>query len=123
MIDRSQLSSAFVALRKAGFVARQNFSCCQGCATAALTAVPENIGKKAVFFTKQDGEGLEPRKPRHLATAPEQEVYMTFGIIEDDTKGDDQVKAVGEEAVKILKAAGLKVEWNGDAGTRLLVRG
>lgn len=111
MVDKSKVTAAFRALRKEGFIAKQNFLCCQNCACCALDT-PENQGKPAVFFTKQDGEVFDERSSRRF-------LHLTFGIVNG---GDDNdVLAVGEKTVRILQNAGLTVEWNGLVDTRLMV--
>ena len=37
MINTTKLTQAFKALRSAGFIARQNFTCCGSCAGAQLS--------------------------------------------------------------------------------------
>lgn len=111
-MDKSKVTAAFKALRKEGFIAKQMFSCCQSCAAARL-AVPENEGKPAVFYTKQDGEVFDQRPSR-------KNLFITFGIVNG---GDDNdVMAVGAKTKKILEDAGLQVEWDGDPNRRLMVR-
>ena len=86
---------AFSALRKAGYFAKMNFMCCQSCGWAA---VPSEKAEKVVFFHAQDNEQRKAGKNFLLAWA-----------------------GAGKEIVSILKAAGLKVHWNGSLSERILI--
>lgn len=69
-MSKSNLNKAFAALRKAGYFARQNFTCCQSCGWAA---VPEKNGEKAVFYHNQDNHSKLRGQSFHLAWAGDQE--------------------------------------------------
>ena len=60
MTDKERLTEAFKALRRLGYTARQNFSCCGGCAMAEFAAEVEQ-GKnhdKFVTYNKQGSESF-----------------------------------------------------------------
>jgi hypothetical protein len=92
---RACVSIAFKALRKQGFFARQGFFCCQSCGWAA---VPEAKGKAAIFYHKQDLDGLLQNG----------DLYLAWG---------------GDAALirKELEAAGLHVEHDGTRAQRFKV--
>ena len=55
----TRIGKAFAALRRQGYIARQNYLCCGTCAGAAIaTDIKEKRLKPrgAVFYTKQDRE-------------------------------------------------------------------
>ena len=125
-VDTAKLNAAFKALRKAGLVARQNFSCCGGCAGSQIA---EEFGaadeakraarmKGGVYFHKQNGEALKNGG----------DLYVSFGQIEytaaDKTKIVSEMKCVdvGKLAVRIFEEAGLKVEWSGSANFAILIK-
>ena len=62
---REKLDAAFESLTQAGFLARQNFMCCSGCAGCALANEAEKLvdagtsPNGAVFFHQQDAEVLD----------------------------------------------------------------
>ena len=93
----AQLKNAFNRLRRRGYFARQNFSCCQSCGCASI---PEKHESKYVFYHQQDDEALLQRG----------ECYLSWA-------GD------GDEIVKILREAGLTVEWDNDPNLRIKVKG
>lgn len=93
---KETLNKGFTALRKAGYVARQNFMCCQGCAWAALEEDPP----KVVFYHKQDTANLRRSS----------NVYLAW-------RGD------GDEIVRVLRSCNLDVEWDGSEETRIFVKG
>lgn len=94
---KEKLTKAFRALRKVGYIARQNFWCCQSCALSALNALPDEC-VKYVFYHKQDADNLRDNGA----------CYLAWG-------GD------GEQIVSILKEAGIAVEWDGNSATRIKV--
>jgi hypothetical protein len=51
-----QITAAFKALRKHGYTARQNFSCCSSCAWYELGE--EGKDDKVVFYNRQSGAAL-----------------------------------------------------------------
>ena len=48
---KRDLNQAFRELRKLGYFARQNFTCCNSCGWASI---PNGIDEKAVFYHRQD---------------------------------------------------------------------
>ncbi len=91
---KKEINNAFKQLRKLGFVARQNFWCCQTCATSALTQAPYNLkdGDKFVFYHNQDAQNLKFYGRCHLA----------FGATVED----------GKVIARIFQEQGLKVTWD-----------
>lgn len=92
-IETTSIREAFKELRRRGYFARMNFWCCQSCAWAA---VPEEKSEKVVFYHNQDNRRLEATGKCHLAWAGN-----------------------GQEIVDVLQSKGIKVNWNGDTGTRI----
>lgn len=93
--NKQSLNAAFVQLRNAGYFAKQNFLCCGSCGWAEMT---NKEAKKAVFYHGQDADDLKENGSCYLSWS-----------------GD------GKEIVKILRANGVDAEWNGEAGTRILI--
>jgi len=52
----NQITAAFKTLRKQGYTARQNFSCCSSCAWYELGEQGKN--EKVVFYNRQSGAAL-----------------------------------------------------------------
>ena len=94
MTIQEKLTLAFKDLRKLGYFARQNFTCCQTCGWAE---VPQGRDK-VVFYHAQDKANLDKRGNCYLAW-----------------------EGNGEEIVTTLQNRGLVVEWNGDENTRIKV--
>lgn len=92
-MNKANLNNAFKALRKAGYTAKQNFMCCQGCAWSAMS---DKEAEKAVFYHRQDSADLKESGTCYLAWS-----------------GD------GKEIVKILEENGVKVDWEGDKNKRI----
>ena len=92
-MSATNLTKAFRALRRAGYIARQNFMCCQ---SLAWRAIPED--SKCVFYHKYDGVRLRNEGVVHLSWAGN-----------------------GKEIVKLLKDHGLVVVGDGADEERILV--
>ena len=114
---KDALTEAFKAMRKDGILARQNFSCCGGCASYELGTKLEEAkaaGKPkvgTVYYHRQDAEGL-----RRDGT-----VYLGFGAGRGSS--DDDSRLVACKALEALNDAGLKTEWDGTPRTRIWVDG
>lgn len=96
MRQTTNLSKAFRALRKEGYVAKQNFMCCQSCGWAELS---EKESEKAVFYHNQDYRDLKRGDDLYLAWA-----------------GD------GNLITKTLIENGMTISWDGTTNTRIIVR-
>jgi hypothetical protein len=57
MSDRDVLREAFKELRKHGYTARMNFSCCQSCAWYELSKAGKD--EKVVFWHNQDNQSFD----------------------------------------------------------------
>ena len=109
---KQQINTAFALMRKNGLLSRQNFMCCGSCAGYALNEALKKEGNDkigCVYYHKQDTEHFN--NDGHL--------YLGYGSIDDSEEASLQVGAVVMQA---LMDAGLSVEWNGDASTRILVK-
>ena len=83
--DKELFNEVFRALRKKGFIAKQNFRCCQSCGWAALPEVDDD--SNVVFYHNQDFEsfdGKELIEPIRLAWQGDgkliQETFEEFGF-------------------------------------------
>jgi hypothetical protein len=92
---RDALGRGFRVLRERGYFAKQNWQCCQTC---GCHAVPDEFGRRYVFYHAQDANCLRERGETHLAWA-----------------GD------GHEIVEVFRAEGLRVEWDGSQSRRILI--
>lgn len=116
-IAKPLLRPAFAELRRRGYLARQNFLCCQNCAGAELTGVAKEriaAGKEvrgSVFYTAQDEE---------MAV---NDLYIAYGPLyaDDEEQIGIDTRLAGQEIVEILRRQGLPVEWNGDPDVRIKV--
>jgi hypothetical protein len=94
-MDKTKLSKAFRELRKQGYFAKKNYSCCSRCGWASLT---DEESKKAVFYHQQDNDDLKDTGSCYLSWS-----------------GD------GDVITKILKNNGVKVDWDGNNNSRIRV--
>lgn len=106
-------------LRKRGYIARGNFSCCRGCAGYELTceAVERvKVGRPivgCVFWTQQD-EACRKRTGRW---------HLSYGPLHSKELGQIGKEAVdiGHEVMRLLTKHGVHCEWTGDPGERIWV--
>lgn len=129
MIDRSKLNQLFKNLRKHGFVAKQNYLCCRGCAGAQLSsdALAWDQSKKdslkgVVFYTRQDGEGLNTKPRRFQRYNRPQSLYLSYGPLELSSGSIGlPTLHVGNLLAQELRAVGLNYEWDGSENTRICI--
>lgn len=105
--NKAKLNVAFKRFRKElRALARQNYMCCMGCGTSAgwqiIDAKPDKYDC-LIFYHAQDAEGMRKNG----------DVNLRFSTKD----GGDDCRVLGEKMVAILRSEGLKVDWNGDAGT------
>lgn len=118
MINTEALTTAFKALRKAGFIARQNFLCCGGCACAGIHDLAQKASpaKKArlkggVYYHKQDAEAMHDGR----------DLYIGYGQLEG-MPASLTTEEVGRAVVAAFKAVGLEASWDGNPMTRIVVK-
>lgn len=70
-----QITAAFKALRKHGYTARQNFSCCSSCAWYELSE--QGKDEKVVFYNRQAGASLRDVGRRRFRRGPEM-LYLNW---------------------------------------------
>ena len=114
---KTALNVAFAQLRREGFLARQSFKCCSSCASHAFgvelgqrAAAGKPLPRGAVFFHQQDAEAA--RLGGRLYVRFGQVTHYHDGVVAVTTPA--ATVDVGHAAFAALKAAGLKVEWNGN---------
>jgi hypothetical protein len=71
----NQITAAFKALRKHGYTARQNFSCCSSCAWYELRE--DGKDEKVVFYNRQSGAALRGVGRRRFRRGPEM-LYLNW---------------------------------------------
>ncbi|GEM_PF-2314880 len=114
---RSAVGKAFAALRKEGFIARVNFSCCTGCASYELSEMARNRRKnRAVFWHPQDNQSFRDGYPLHIRY-----FYLAPEGNERDTTAEET--AVGEQVAAAMKEQHLQIEWDGDPHYTIQVTG
>ena len=108
--DYERLRQAFGQLEAAGFLVRENYTCCQSCGwSEAHEELAEAVKqgrpfKGVVFFHEQDTDGAVEGGG----------LYLAYG-------GENGSEAAGQQITQALQAAGLAVEWNGSVNTRIMV--
>lgn len=116
---RANLVKAFAMMRKEGFIARADFSCCGSCAgyeiatAASAMADRGKFIKGCVFWTRQDEANGEEAGM----------MYISYGKVSTEKHGDIGLEdaEVAKIFIEKLKAVELEYEWDGDPRTRILV--
>lgn len=114
MLDKNKLTKAFKEMRKEHLFARQNFQCCRSCGLAAINEEKEvGAGKIGyVFYHQQDAQNLNDGK----------NLYMAFGaLVDKDENRNDRAVQVGVRVVQILERNGVRTNWDGSIGSRIMV--
>jgi hypothetical protein len=120
MIDKDKLNQAFSMMRKQGLVARQNFSCCCGCAGSKLTTLIVAMSDKkrakvngVCFYHRQDNACLMDGD----------DLWLSYGPVESTEYGQIGLETaqVGHLVALCLDQAGLTYEWDGNPSSRILV--
>ena len=101
MTTKDQVNKAFAALRKAGYVAKQNWADCQSCGWAAIEEQYPGSGK-VVFYHFQDADAWD-KKTKELVSP----LYLAWA-------GD------GNEIVKVLEKF-VVVGWDGSEEHRIKI--
>lgn len=115
---RSRVANAFRALRGKGYAARANYACCQTCAWSEL---PDEYpdAKGYFFYHEQDAERFDEK-----GNLPKGEkLYIAYDLNRQEHSTEAQQVEAGRILVAALEQAGLKVEWDGRAQTRVAVIG
>lgn len=92
---KDKLNQLFKGLRKKGYFARQDFWCCQTCAS---NAIPDKNSKKYVYYHRQDTEMLQKTNSVYIAWSGNGRQIATFAQDLD-----------------------LKVNWNGSKDQRIQI--
>ena len=102
--NRTMLTDAFRILRTRSLIARQNFMCCSGCASAELASqcAKDETKVGAVFYHRQEGERL--RDGAEL-------VHVSYGHVLGGGENDAKIGAV--VAATMVKV-GLEARWDGN---------
>jgi hypothetical protein len=126
---RPRLTAAFRALRRQGFIARQNYACCSSCAAHRLAKdvlgfTPTKLMKLqgAVYYHRQDADAL-------LHAYLSGRLHLRYGQVHvtDDSNtlhryGLETIM-VGEAVHHALEAADLTVAWDYTPNTAIQVTG
>ncbi len=96
MDNKQKLNELFKQLRKEGFVARQNFMCCQTCALAELDAKGIKDGDNYTFYHRQDKEYFDKNNRLMLAWGGN-----------------------GTKIATLAQKLGIMVNWNGTDNQRI----
>lgn len=108
---RTAARRAFKTLGKANILAKANYRCCNGCASAGLEEAAARADKPllgAAYWHEQADD--------HLADGGD----LWVGYF--DLHGGERTAAVGEAVAAALRAEGLTVEWDGDGGKKICVK-
>ncbi|KAK3192872.1 hypothetical protein K4F52_001229 [Lecanicillium sp. MT-2017a] len=105
-----KVATAFDSLeRNHKILARMNCACCNSCGIAELGEDRDSDTRGYVFFHEQTTESV----------MDDGDLYLAYGSFSKSVRRN---REVGETIVRSLRRAGLRVEWSGDEGRKILVR-
>lgn len=126
---KQRLTQAFKALRKQGFIARQNFCCCGSCAGCQIASDVEkkvDAGKLkdnfkgAVYYSKQ-GNMFDVFRGRTTI----RRMHLTYGPVSCSKHGDQEFGVSTKECGKIicqaLTEAGVPYSWDDDPNSCIII--
>lgn len=122
---RDLLAVVFPILRKRGYLARMNFSCCSSCAGYDLASKAAELAKKGkpptgcAFWHHQDEDGY--LRSGRLALRYGQLDTSEVGKVGKDSKavGEELVALIAEQAALLNNP--VEVEWDGDPNSVIWV--
>ncbi|GAB3618784.1 hypothetical protein GCM10027417_00440 [Glutamicibacter endophyticus] len=132
--DPSQLSNlvrSFAQLNERGIVARANFSCCGTCGASEIWDERPAPGttKGYLFFHMQDTESLLDSGQTYVDYGAFLDAFYTeeewTSKPEDEQRrlyGELALELMRNEVFPVLEAAGVRPEWDGNLGTRILLK-
>ncbi|GGB25867.1 hypothetical protein GCM10011492_15020 [Flexivirga endophytica] len=109
--DHDKVAGVFASLADRGIVARMNFACCQHCGHGEIRDEVDDPSawRGYTFFHAQDAEGLGDEPAR---------LWLAFGAFD---RSDATELAVATDVAEELRAAGLRVEWDGTTSARIQI--
>jgi hypothetical protein len=122
-MNHSALNRAFKELRKMGFLARQNFLCCNTCGdSASATQAEKLIDKDAanrdkikgtVFYHKQATQSMNKGC----------DLFVNYGQLDTCRFGAIGISdlLVGKTACEVFRKHGLNVIWDGDTARKIQI--
>lgn len=129
-LPESAMRQAFAELATVGVIARENFTCCGTCGSDEIWDERDDsrTWRGYIFYHEQDAERIPE----------DRETYLGYGAFLDAHIPEDEWNALSEKArdkkyarivtdlmtndvFPILEKHGVKVTWDGDLGTRILL--
>jgi len=115
-VVKENLKLLFKDLRKQGFVAKMNFSCCSGCGSYECKELATKQKKnKIVFYHRQGEDGLKSQG----------NVYLHYFSPSDEftAENPDWDKNIGYEIVETSKRyPRIVAEWDGNPDKCILIK-
>ncbi len=131
---QSNLTRAFAELNQLGVLARENFTCCGTCAAAEIHAERDESRHwhGYLWYHQQDTESLvaSPHGSVYLgygAYPPEDFDAAAYDALSEDEKRvryqADVERLLDDVVFPVLREHGMRVEWNRNLATRILLTG
>lgn len=131
-VRETPLTRAFASLAEIGVVAREAFSCCGNCGSGEI--YDERDGSRVwrgyIYFHIQDAERIVEDRQTYVgygafpdAVLSEAEWSALSDTAKDETYRRLVTDLMRDEVVPVLERHGVEVEWDGDLGRRILLKG
>lgn len=121
---REKVALVFKQLRKEGFIARMNFSCCGSCAGYEIGQEFDDAVKNGLPKEKWPRGGVFWNKQSDASFWEDGELYIAYGAITAEaSKASTPLtdKQVGDRLKQLLDEQGLAVDWDGDPDKKIKV--
>ena len=102
---KDRIAKVFKELDKQKIKGEQDFWCCQTCGSNAMLDYEEDYDG-FVFYHNQDTDTLKSDGYTHLSFGSFRDVYVVD---------------IAHKIVKAFQDEGIKVVWNGDVNTRIMI--
>ncbi|MCL2090103.1 MAG: cAMP-binding protein [Micrococcales bacterium] len=131
-VRETALTRAFADLAEIGVIARQAFSCCGTCGSGEIYDERDDsrVWRGYIYFHIQDAERI----------AESRQTYVGYGAFVESMFSEDEWNALNNTAkdetylrlvtdlmrndvTPVLERHGIEVEWDGDLGRRILLKG
>lgn len=126
----SAMRSAFEELATIGVIARENFTCCGTCGSDEIWDERDDsrVWRGYIYYHEQDAERIPEDRQTYLGYGAFLDAYIPEGewnALSEKNRDQQYARIVTglmtDEVFPILEKHGIRVTWDGNLGTRILL--
>jgi len=115
---KKQINLAFKELRKNGFIAKQDWACCNSC---GMKDIYDEVNEEYIDAGKPEPDGFVFYHCQNTDLLKGYaETYLAWGAIDCEMSKKEEIK-IGKTIVNILNKFDINVEWNGRIDTKIFI--